>query len=76
LLNLTDTTRSLSWQQWKRSAARYRELVRRGIDPEAAAKMVGSSDGPWHLSRTLLLQQLFSKAWFFRHGLPPFHVSA
>jgi RNA-directed DNA polymerase len=67
--------RSLIWQQWKRSAVRYRELVRRGIDPEEAAKLVGSSDGPWHLSRTLPLQQVFSKAWFSRHGLPSLHVS-
>jgi RNA-directed DNA polymerase len=67
--------RSLIWQQWKRSAVRYRELVRRGIDPEEAAKLVGSSDGPWHLSRTRLPQQVFSKAWFSRHGLPSLHVS-
>ena len=66
--------RCLIWQQWKRSARRFAELVRRGADRDEAAKLVGSSDGAWHLSRTLLLNQLFSRAWFLRHGLPSFHV--
>ena len=66
--------RSLIWQQWKGSARRFRELVQRGADPEEAAKLVGSSDGPWHLSRTPLFNQLFSRAWFLAHGLPTFHV--
>lgn len=64
--------RGLIWQQWKRSARRFAELVRRGADPEEAAKLVGSSDGPWHLSRTPLLNQIFPRAWFLKHGLPSF----
>lgn len=68
--------RCLIWQQWKRSARRFEELVSRGADPEEAAKLVGSSDGPWHLSRTPLLSQLFPNAWFLKHGLPRFHVQA
>lgn len=68
--------RCLIWQQWKRSAVRFRELVQRGADPGEAAKLVGSSDGPWHLSRTPLFSQLFPRAWFLKHGLPSFHVSA
>lgn len=67
--------RCLIWQQWKGSARRFDELVRRGADREEAAKLVGSSDGPWHLSRTPLLNQLFPRAWFLQHGLPSFHVS-
>ena len=66
--------RCLIWQQWKRSARRFEELMHRGADPEEAAKLVGSSDGPWHLSRTPLLNQLFPNAWFRKHGLPQFHV--
>jgi len=67
--------RCLIWQQWKGSARRFRELVQRGADSEEAAKLVGSSDGPWHLSRTPLFNQLFPRAWFLAHGLPTFHVS-
>ena len=64
--------RCLIWQHWKRSARRFAELVRRGANPEEAAKLVGSSDGPWHLSRTPLFSQLFPRAWFLKHGLPSF----
>lgn len=68
--------RCLIWQQWKGSARRFAELVRRGANREEAAKLVGSSDGPWHLSRTPLLNQLFTRSWFLQHGLPVFHVQA
>jgi RNA-directed DNA polymerase len=68
--------RCLIWQQWKRSAVRFRELTKRGADPQEAAKLAGSPAGPWHLSRTPLFNQLFPRAWFLHHGLPPFHVSA
>ena len=64
--------RCLIWQQWKRSAVRFRELVRRGADPQEAAKLAGSPAGPWHLSRTPLLSQVFPRAWFLAHGLPSF----
>jgi RNA-directed DNA polymerase len=67
--------RCLIWQHWKRSARRFAELVRRGADPQEAAKLAGSSDGPWHLSRTPWLSQVFPSAWFTRHGLPTFPVS-
>lgn len=66
--------RCLIWQQWKRIPRRFEELVRRGADPEEAAKLVGSSDGPWHLSRTPLLNQIFPNAWFLKHGLLRFHA--
>ena len=67
--------RCLIWQQWKRSAVRFRELVRRGADPQEAAKLAGSPAGPWHLSRTPLFSQLFPRAWFLAHGLPAFSVA-
>lgn len=68
--------RCLIWQQWKRSAVRFRELTQRGADPQEAAKLAGSPAGPWHLSRTPLLNQVFPRRWFLAHGLPSFHVSA
>jgi len=67
--------RSLIWRQWKRGTTRYRELVKRGADSGVAAKLAGSSDGPWHISRTQLLNQIFPKTVFAAYGLPQFHVS-
>jgi RNA-directed DNA polymerase len=66
--------RRLIWKQWKRGTTRFRELVKRGADPVEAAKLAGSSDGPWHNSRTPLLSQILPKAWFAAYGLPQFHA--
>lgn len=68
--------RCLIWQHWKRGPRRFRELVRRGIAPVEAAKLAGAPHGPWRLSGTPVLQQVFPAAWFTRYGLPAFHVSA
>jgi RNA-directed DNA polymerase len=67
--------RCLIWQHWKRGPRRFRELVRRGLSRVAAAQLVSAPNGPWRLSATPVLQQAFPKAWFTRHGLPPFHVA-
>jgi RNA-directed DNA polymerase len=67
--------RGLIWQHWKCGATRFAELVKRGADRTEAAQLAGSSDGPWHLSRTPLLHQLFPTKWFAAHGLPKFHAS-
>ena len=66
--------RCLIWQQWKCGSTRFTELVKRGADRTEAALLAGSSGGPWHLSRTPLLHQLFSTQWFAAHGLPKFHA--
>jgi RNA-directed DNA polymerase len=68
--------RCLIWRQWKRGTTRFNELVQRGADPVDAAKLAGSSDGPWHNSRTPLLNQIFPTRWFAAHGLPQFHASS
>ena len=39
--------RVIYWRQWKRGKTRYRELVRRGIDPERARLSAGNGRGPW-----------------------------
>ncbi len=79
LTNLEEWTRrrlrSMIWRQWKRGSTRFSELVKRGADHSDAAKLAGSSDGPWHISRTPLLHQISSKEWFATYGLPPFHAS-
>jgi len=68
--------RRLIWKQWKRGSTRYNELVKRGADPVEAAKLASSSDGPWHISRTPLLNRIFPKEWFTANGLPQFHASS
>jgi len=67
--------RCLIWKQWKRGSTRFTELVKRGANRGEAAKLAGSPDGPWHISLTPLLHQLFPKAWFASYGLPLFHAS-
>lgn len=64
--------RALIWRRWKTSDRRFRELLRRGLNRDTALKLVGSSDGPWHLSRTQALSVVLPNAWFARHGLPSF----
>jgi RNA-directed DNA polymerase len=39
--------RAVYWRQWKRPRTRYRELQRRGIDPERARLSAGNGRGPW-----------------------------
>ena len=68
--------RSMIWRQWKRGTTRFSELVKRGANRGDAAKLAGSSDGPWHISCTPLLHQIFSKKWFATYGLPQFHASS
>jgi RNA-directed DNA polymerase len=67
--------RCLIWQHWKRGPRRFRELVRRGLTQEQAAKAAATPQGPWRMSRTPSLDHAFPKAWFLAQGLPPFHVS-
>src|SRR5437773_7013402 len=62
--------RSMVWKQWKRGTTRYRELRKRGIAAQDAAKTAGSSDGPWHLANTPALKIALSNAYFASFGLP------
>jgi hypothetical protein len=45
-------------------AARYRELRKRGITAQEAAKTAGSSDGPPQLANTPVLKIALSNAFF------------
>ena len=62
--------RALIWRRWKTCPRRAQELRKRGVNPNAARKLAGSSLGPWYLSRMKALQYAFPVAWFSRHGLP------
>lgn len=66
--------RSMVWKQWKRGTTRYRELRKRGIAAQDAAKTTGSSDGPWHLAKTPALSLALPNAYFVSLGLPELTV--
>ncbi len=61
---------SMVWTQWKRGTTRYRELRKRGIAVQDAARTAGSPDGPWHLANTPALKLALSNASFASLGLP------
>lgn len=62
--------RSMVWKQWKRGTTRYRELRKRDVAAQDAAKAAGSSDGPWQLAKTPALNIALSNAHFVSLGLP------
>jgi len=62
--------RALIWRRWKTCPRRQAELRKHAVNPQAAAKLAGSSLGPWFLSRATPLQFAFSTRWFAAHGLP------
>lgn len=62
--------RSMVWKQWKRGTTRYRELRKRDVAAQDAAKAAGSSDGPWQLAKTPALNIALSHAHFVSLGLP------
>ena len=66
--------RSMVWTQWKRGTTRYRELRKRGVAAQEAAKTAGSSDGSWHLAKTPALNLALSNAYFASLGLPELPV--
>src|SRR6202040_1550250 len=62
--------RAAIWQQWKRHAARYRELTRRGVPRWVAQSVAASSRGPWPLSRSRAVQTALPNAFLRSLGLP------
>ena len=39
--------RCILWRQWRRPRVRYRELCRRGLDPDRARRSAWNGRGPW-----------------------------
>lgn len=68
--------RAVSWKQWKRHHARYRELTRRGVPRWVAQSVAASSRGPWPLSHTRAVQQALPNAFFRSLGLPSLEAAA
>ena len=61
--------RMLLWRQWKRPKARYRELLRRGLDQERAKASVGNGRGPWWNAGASHMNQAVTTAWLRQLGL-------
>jgi RNA-directed DNA polymerase len=60
--------RQMVWKRWKRGTTRYRELVRLGVPAQRAALgAVGKS--PWHMSRTPVVNEALSNAYWRNTGL-------
>lgn len=68
--------RSVVWKQWKRGRKRFRELRKRGVLPDLAAKTAGSPQGPWRLANSPALSIALPNAYFAQLGLPPMTVCA
>jgi RNA-directed DNA polymerase len=62
--------RALIWRRWKTCARRRRGLLNRGVNPNSAGKLSGSSLGSWPLSHTKAVQYAFPVRWFLAHGIP------
>jgi len=66
--------RSVVWKQWKRGRTRFRELRKRGVRKDLAAKTAGSPQGPWRLANSPALGIALPNAYFAQLGLPPMTV--
>ena len=58
------------WIQWKRGPNRFAELRKRGVGKDLAAQTAGSSQGPWHLSRSPALNIALPRKHLLSLGLP------
>jgi RNA-directed DNA polymerase len=66
--------RSVAWKQWKRGRTQFRELRKRGVSKDLAAKTAGSPHGPWRLANSPALSIALPNAYFATLGLPPMVV--
>lgn len=60
--------RQLIWKRWKRGRTRYRELVALGVPRERAA-LGALGKSPWHMSRTPVINEALSNAYWRSAGL-------
>lgn len=62
--------RRLIWQQWKRGKRRYKELRKRNVEHNLAARTAGSPHGAWRLSNSPALNIAFPNRYFAALGIP------
>jgi RNA-directed DNA polymerase len=61
--------RCVLWRQWKRSPARARNLMQRGLPRERAWRSATNGRGPWWNAGASHMNAAFPKSWFDAHGL-------
>lgn len=62
--------RAVLWRQWRTGRQRLKELRKRDVPLDLAAKLAGSSRGPWRLSKTYALHRALPVQYFLSLGLP------
>jgi RNA-directed DNA polymerase len=62
--------RAIARKQWKRGRKRYKELRRRGVDHDRAARTAGSGHSPWRMALTPAMHLALPNAFFTALGLP------
>jgi group II intron reverse transcriptase/maturase len=60
--------RQMIWKRWKRGTTRYKELVKLGV-PRWRAQEGAGGKSPWHMSRTPVINEALSNAYFSDSGL-------
>src|SRR6266404_5396228 len=61
--------RCVIWRQWKRTFARAKGLMKRGLDKEKAWKSAMNGRGPWWNAGASHMNAAFPKSYFDRCGL-------
>jgi RNA-directed DNA polymerase len=61
--------RCVLWRQWKRAAARARNLMRRGLTVDRAWRSATNGRGPWWNAGASHMNAAFPKSWFDTLGL-------
>jgi RNA-directed DNA polymerase len=61
--------RCILWRQWKRAAARARNLLRRGLTADRAWRSATNGRGPWWNAGASHMNAAFPKSWFDSLGL-------
>jgi len=65
--------RQMIWKRWKRGTTRYRELVKLGV-PRWRAQEGAGGKSPWHMSKTPVINEALSNAYFRNLGLKSLKV--
>jgi hypothetical protein len=56
------------WKRWKRGPTRYKALVKLGV-PRLRAQAGAGGKSPWRMSRTPVINEALSNAYFSNFGL-------
>jgi RNA-directed DNA polymerase len=64
--------RQIRWKEWKRYAARYRNLRMLGMPEQSAREWAGSSKGYWRIARSPILQRALPNSYWDDLGLKMF----